>query len=289
MLLSTIFKTPKWVRSHTYDYTNIDDVPEGVFDAINKKLKAKQSSDPDVSIIIAAWNEEINILNCVSSLSNLNTEKSFEIIVIDNNSIDKTSHTIKKLNVRSLFELIPGCGPARQLGQENARGKYILLADADCIYPPCWLDALMAKLTIKNVVCVYGRYSFISEKKYPRWKLFLLERMKDCVAEIRHIKRPYLNAYGISMGYVKELGLKVRYVDYKIWGDDGRLCFDLMNFGKVCQVKDNKARAWTPPRTLQRDGSFSKALYSRVRIELDRFASFFTPHPPHDTKTSKNE
>src|SRR5690606_8400697 len=282
MLLSTIFKTPKWVRSHTYDYTNIDDVPEGVFDAINKKLKAKQSSDPDVSIIIDACNEEINILNCVSRLSNLNTEKSFEIIVIDNNSMDKTSHTIKKLNVRSLFEPVPGCGPARQLGQENARGKYILLADADCIYPPSWINEMMQKLRSPGVVCVYGRYSFIDEKGYPRWKLLILEKLKDLVAEIRHYKRPYLNAYGISMGYIKEYGLKVGYVKYKIWGDDGRLCFDLMQFGAVKQVKSSSARAWTNPRTLQRDGSFGKALLSRIRIELSRFSSFFTVHPPHD-------
>src|SRR5690606_12626695 len=146
-----------------------------------------------------------------------------------------------RLHVRKLFQEIQGCGPARQLGQENAKGKYILLADADCLYPDCWLNEMMKVLTQPGVVCVYGRYSFISEERYPRWKLYSLEKMKDIIAEIRHLKRPYLNAYGISMGYVKEYGLKVGYVMYKIWGDDGRLCFDLMSYGKVKQVRSNKA------------------------------------------------
>src|SRR5690606_38122380 len=138
-------------------------------------------------------------------------------------------------------------------------------------------------------VCVYGRYSFIEDTDYPRWKLFLLEKLKDVIAEVRHFKRPYLNAYGISMGYIKELGLKVGYVNYKIWGDDGRLCFDLMNYGIVKQVKSESARVWTDPRTLQRDGSLKKALYNRIKKEIGRFSTLFIPHPPHDTKTSKND
>lgn len=284
-----ILKAPNWVSSHIHRYERVEDVPDALFNIINKKLDAKLSKTPEVSIIIAAWNEEINILNCLSSLSEVQTDIPFEIIVVNNNSSDNTEKTLEKLHVRSLFEKVPGCGPARQLGQEQAKGKYILLADADCIYPSCWVETMLKKLKNKNVVCVYGRYSFINETGYPRWKLFLLERMKDVIAEIRHFKRPYLNAYGISMGYIKDLGLKVRYVDYKIWGDDGRLCFDLMEYGKVRQVRNNRARVWTSPRTLQRDGSFSRALFLRIRIELDRFRSFFTPHPPHNTKVSKNE
>src|SRR5690606_21393920 len=224
-----IFNVPKWVYSHKHPYSCFEEIPTKVFDNINKKLDAIQSESPLVSIIIAAWNEEVNILNCISSLSDVETCIPFEIIVVNNNSSDNTQKTIDKLNVKSLFQAVQGCGPARQLGQENARGKYILLADADCIYPSCWIDAMASKLSRDKVVCVYGRYSFIEDTDYPRWKLFLLEKLKDLIAEVRHFKRPYLNAYGISMDYIKELGLKVGYVNYKIWGDDGRLCFDLMN------------------------------------------------------------
>lgn len=283
-----IFNRPAWVDSHRFPFQKYEEIPKAVFDVINDRLDNVQNKDPQVSIVIAAWNEEINILNCISSLSCMKTDISFEIIVVNNNSTDGTQKTIDNLHVRSLFEPVSGCGPARQLGQEHSNGKYILLADADCIYPPCWLNTMISKLRTDGVVCVYGRYSFIDEEGYPRWKLFILEKMKDFIAEIRHFKRPYLNAYGISMGYIKELGLKVGYVRYKIRGEDGRLCFDLMKYGKVRQVRSGAARVWTEPRTLQLDGSFNSAFRSRIKVEIGRFFSLFVPHPPHDTKTSKN-
>ncbi len=283
-----MFTTPNWITQHNNNFQTVAEIPPYIFDEINQRLAHHAHPEPQVSILIAAWNEETNILNCISSLSALETKIPFEIIVVNNNSTDKTQETLDRLDIISFFQPIQGCGPARQLGQEKARGKYILLADADCIYPSCWLDEMMAVLVKDNVVCVYGRYSFIPEAGYSRWKLFFLERMKDAIAEVRHFKRPYLNAYGISMGYVKELGLKVGYVMYKIWGDDGRLCFDLMQFGKVKQMKNNRARVWTRPRTLQRDGSFSKAIGRRIKKELKRLSSMLSPLPPHDTKTSKN-
>ena len=228
--------------------------------------------------MISAWNEEVNILRCLASLSKMKTSRAVEIIVINNNSKDKTQQTIDKLHVRALFESLQGCGPARQLGQENAHGKYILLADADCFYPECWLDKMIDVLEKPNVVCVYGRYSFISEPGFPRWKLKLLETMKDAIAEFRHIKRPYLNAYGISMGYVKEFGLKVGFIKTTFWGDDGRLALGLLEYGKIKQMKSNKARVWTGPRSLQRDGSFFDALKFRLVKEVKRFYQNFKPY-----------
>jgi len=172
---------------------------------------------------------------------------------------------------------------------EMARGKYILLADADCYYPENWVTEMVKGLQKDGVVCVYGRYAFISEPGYPRWKLILLEQMKNIIAEIRHFRRPYLNALGMSMGFVREYGMKIGFVMHKIRGEDGRMCFDLMQYGRVGQVKSGNAVVWTSPRALQRDGSFGKALGTRLIREVKRFSSMFVPHSPHDTKTSTNE
>lgn len=284
-----MFNTPRWIKKHLNTYKCVEDIPREHFHAINKKLDRAQSPEPEVSIVIAAWNEEVNVFNCISSLSDLVTRIPFEIIVVNNNSTDNTQATLDHLHVKRLFQAVPGCGPARQLGQEHALGKYVLLADADCLYPPLWLDEMIHVLRKTGVVCVYGRYSFTPQKGYPRWKLSLLEKMKDGIAGLRHLKRPYLNAYGMSMGYIASLGLKVGFVDHKVRGEDGRMCFDLMAFGKIKQVKSAKARVWTSPRTLQLEGSFGSALLNRIKKEIKRFFSMFRPHPPHNTKTSTNE
>ncbi|GAA5034688.1 glycosyl transferase family A [Marivirga lumbricoides] len=282
------FKNPIWINDDLLQIENYDSLNENIFTSINDRLIKITSKKPQVSIIISAWNEELNIIRCIDSLSKLQTEIPFEIIVVNNNSTDRTQESIDKLQVRKFFQPIQGCGPARQLGQEEALGKYILLADADCLYPPKWLNLMIAKLKRNNVVCVYGRYSFIADTKLLRFKLSIYEFLKDIIAEFRQWKRPYLNAYGISMGYLKEAGLKAGYIQHKTWGDDGRLAFDMMKYGKIKQVKAGNARVWTGYRSLMRDGSISKAFLTRIIKELQRFGTYFRKEKDHDTKTSKN-
>ncbi len=282
-----IFKTPAWINQFQYSFESFGQIPPELFDQINSDLDQVQKDDPVVSIVIAAWNEEINILKCIASLSKMRTDIPFEIIVVNNNSKDNTQKTLDQLHVKSFFEPTQGCGPARQLGQENAAGKYILLADADCLYPDCWIDEMIKVLSKEGVVCVYGRYSFINEPEYPRWQLKIFETLKDVIAEFRHIKRPYFNAYGLSMGFIKKYGLEVGFVRSGFWGDDGKLCLELMKYGKIKQVRSNRARAWTSPRTLQRDGGFGKALTGRLFKELKRFTFNLHSQWPEDKKPGK--
>ncbi len=284
-----LFANPGWIEPHAYPFLTIDEVPPSVFAEINARLDRRTHPQPLVSILITAYNEEINILRCISSLAALNTNVPFEILVVNNNSQDKTQETIDKLHVKRLYQPIQGCGPARQLGQERALGTYILLADADCLYPANWLDKMLQKLQQPGVVCVYGRYSFIATPEISRWQLLIHETLKDVIAEFRQFRRPYLNSYGISMGYVKKAGLAAGYIMHNTWGDDGRLCFDMMQYGRVVPMRTRSARVWTPPRSLLRDSTAWKhALHKRIMGELSHLGSYLFSHPPHDTKTSKN-
>jgi glycosyltransferase involved in cell wall biosynthesis len=284
-----VFKNPGWLKKYDFQYDGFHQIPAKLFHEINMNLAKLRSENPLVSVIIPAWNEEVNILKTIASLASTKTIYPLEIIVINNNSTDGTQLTLNHLSIKSYFQHIQGWGPARQMGLEMANGEYVLLADADCIYPACWVDKMVNTLLQDDVVCVYGRYSFISENGYPRWKLFLLEKMKDLAAGLRHLKRPYLNAYGMSMGFVRKYGLKAGFVMHKIRGEDGRMCFDLMQYGKVKQVSSAKARVWTRPRTLKLDGSFANALYKRCKKEVKRLHTFLTPLPMHDTKSSTND
>jgi glycosyltransferase involved in cell wall biosynthesis len=282
-------KNPEWIYDHLFDYDYYEEIPENLFDSINSDLDKVQSDEPLVSIVVCALNEEVNVLKTISSLSKMISQYPFEIIVVNNNSNDKTQKTLDKLHVKTYFQPILGWGPARQLGLEKAAGKYVLMADSDAIYPRLWLEEMVKALLQPDVVCVYGRYSFIAEDGFPRWQLSIHEKLKDIIAELRHFKRPYLNAYGISMGFIKEYALRVGYVMHLIRGEDGRMCFDLMQYGKVKQVKARQARIWTYPRTLKREGSLKQAIFNRIMKELQRLHTFFYPLPAHNTKTSTND
>lgn len=282
------YKVPGWVRKMQVTFKSATEIPDSAFLDLNSRLHRVISPVPEVSVVITAFNEEINIVQCINSLSYATSDIPFEIIVINNNSSDKTQYVLDKMAVKNYFQPIQGCGPARQLGQEHARGKYILIADADCIYPEGWITQMMKTLKRPGVVCVYGRYSFIPDLLYKRSQLYLLETLKDVAAELRHFKRPYLNAYGISMGYVKEYGLKAGYVMHNVRGEDGRLAFDLMKYGKIKQVKSTLARPWTGTRTLAQDGPFYKALSERILREIRRFSKLLSKEKPHRTKKSTN-
>lgn len=287
--MKTAFSTPRWVQVLERDYGAYDSISPEKLDALRSSLARFKPEAPVVSIVICAWNEEDTIAKTLASLAELDTSTAVEILVVNNNSTDRTAELLERIGVNSPFQPIQGWGPARQMGQEVARGKYILLADADCLYPEQWVDRMLSALRKPGVACVYGRYAFIPEPGFPRWKLALLEAMKNAIAEYRHWKRPYLNAYGMNMGYVRKLGLKAGFVMHKVRGEDGRMAFDLMQHGKVVQVKSSAATIWTSPRTLQRDGSFGQALRARLIREVKRFRTMLTPQPAHDTKVSTND
>lgn len=281
-----ILKSPSWIKDYEFPFKNFKEVPQEVFDSINNNLdRIALMGTPLVSIVITAYNEEVSILRTVGSLANLKTRIPFEIVVVNNNSNDDSQLTLDRLHTPNYFQPIQGWGPGRQMGMEKAQGKYILLADANCIYPDCWLNEMLKALQTPGVVSVYGRYRFIAQKGFARWQLSLLEFSKDIMAEIRHVKRPFLNSYGMSMGFIRELGLKEGFYMNKTHGEDGRMCYDLMKYGKVKQVKSSKARVWTDVRTLQKSGSFTKVFFTRLSKELKRFGIYFnTKMKYHPTK-----
>jgi glycosyltransferase involved in cell wall biosynthesis len=284
----SLFGNPRWIDQELLRATRLEDVAEEKISAIRDRLAAVVSTAPVVSIVIAAWNEELNIVKCLDSLSKNKTDLTFEIIVINNNSTDRTHEVLDKLGVTSYIQPIQGVGPSRELGQQKSKGKYILSADADCVYPSRWIDIMTKALMKQGNVFVYGRFSYIGDEKHPRWQLFLYEKVRDLMSEIRHVKRPYLNTYGISLGYIRELGLKEGHLDKNIRGFDGRLCFDLMKYGKVVVIRSDAAKAWTGTRALERDGSFVDAIVKRVLREFARLDDYFTRPKAHDTKQSVN-
>jgi len=281
-------RNPDWIDNRLLTTNKIDDLPESFFDETREALSKFRSDNPLVSIVVPAFNEEFTIIRTLHSLSRNKTTYPVEIIVVNNNSTDRTQIVLDKLNVKSVFQPVAGWGPARQAGQEKAIGKYILSADADSFYPPQWIQILTTALLKDNISCVYGGYSYLGTEEYPRWKFFFYESFRDIIRAMRHIKRPHFNARGLNMGYPRELGLRKGYVYRKVKGEDGRMCFDLMQYGKVVQVTSDKTQVWTLPRYLKQDGGMLFSFLNHGLTELKRFKNYFKPFPKHDTHTSVN-
>jgi glycosyltransferase involved in cell wall biosynthesis len=97
---------------------------------------------PLISVIIPAFNEEKNISACFTSLTNQKTDMLYEVILIDNNSSDKTGEIGKKFDVRVVREERQGRAFARQRGAIEAKGEILAFTEADCIVPSNYIETL---------------------------------------------------------------------------------------------------------------------------------------------------
>ena len=93
------------------------------------------SKAPTISVIIAAYNEEKFIGRTIRSLLNQNiSQQSYEIIVINDNSSDKTQYALQLFegDVRVINNTKKhGLAYSLNLGIKEARGKYVVRVDAD--------------------------------------------------------------------------------------------------------------------------------------------------------------
>ncbi|MGB4398364.1 MAG: glycosyltransferase family 2 protein [Daejeonella sp.] len=237
-------------------------------EAIHAAMSKLQSENPDVTVVIPAYNEEETILRTLSSLSKTNSIQKIEILVVDNNSSDSTGELIKKSGAKYLFEGNQGVKHARTAGLHAAKGKYILNADADSIYSPDWIDLMTLPLREEKIVCTYGRFAFFPEENTSRRFYFFYESVGDLYKRtIQKLKDEAMYVYGCSSGYRKEQGIMVGGYDHPVGSnEDGYLGLKLRErFGRLKRISDNKALVWTSDRRLNEEGGAPIAFVNRLK------------------------
>jgi chlorobactene glucosyltransferase len=109
------------------------------------KDRVKNEIEPLVSVIIAARNEEEKISRCISSLS-AQHYRNLEIIVVDDNSSDKTKSIAETFETKDHRVKVVSAGVKPwgwvgkswpcQVGFQNSKGKILLFVDADSVFGP---------------------------------------------------------------------------------------------------------------------------------------------------------
>ena len=110
-----------------------------------------------ISIVVPTYNEEQNIERCLQSLNDQTVPRNtYEIIVVDGNSKDRTRELAAPLADKVFIQTSKRVGGARNDGAMAAKGDIIATTDADCILPRDWVERIERDFAEKKIVQLYG-------------------------------------------------------------------------------------------------------------------------------------
>lgn len=142
-----------------------------------------------VSIIITAKNAQQYIADCLVSIRSQNYNQSeIEIIVVDNNSSDKTKSIAYQFTDK-VYNIGPERSAQRNFGINNASGEYILYLDVDMTLSRNVLSECVKKIEADDLIALYipeiivGKGFWIKLRNFER--SFYNATVIDCVRFMR--------------------------------------------------------------------------------------------------------
>jgi glycosyltransferase involved in cell wall biosynthesis len=124
----------------------------------------------DVSVLIPAYNEEALIGKVIDSvhLSFASTpDRSYEVIVCDNNSTDRTAEIVAAKGAKIVVEPHNQISRARNAAARAARGEWLIFLDGDTLLNPQLLTATLTCLESGKFVGGGSTIAFDKEVANP--------------------------------------------------------------------------------------------------------------------------
>lgn len=130
----------------------------------------------DASIIVCTYNRSGSLKRTLDCLSRLNTPEDlqWEVVIVDNNSIDDTRQLVeserKRLDfLRYEFESQQGLSHARNCGIGSAKGDILVFTDDDVCPEPDWLERIVSNMRESGCDACGGYIAPSWEKQPPSW------------------------------------------------------------------------------------------------------------------------
>jgi glycosyltransferase involved in cell wall biosynthesis len=112
--------------------------------------------DKTVTVVIPCYNEEEGIARVIPSLPG----SVDEVIVVDNNSTDRTSEVARNLGARVVFEKRKGYGAAYKAGLSAVTTDITVTMDGDGTYPTSQIEECIDYL-------IDNELDFVSASRFP--------------------------------------------------------------------------------------------------------------------------
>ncbi|MBU3913304.1 MAG: glycosyltransferase family 2 protein [Nanoarchaeota archaeon] len=160
-----------------------------------------------VSVIIPVYNEEEDIGKCLASL-NKQSYRNFEIVIVDDDSTDKTLEVVKKFSrIRIFKQNHQGPGNARNLGAKKAEGDILVFVDADMTFEKNYLKNLVSPI-LENIEITGTTHDSEIVKNNPNYISALWGRIRVSKKNVKEVpvfrairKKVFLKLGGFDAKY----------------------------------------------------------------------------------------
>jgi glycosyltransferase involved in cell wall biosynthesis len=167
--------------------------------------------DPQISAIICTHNRDNYLGAAIDSLLAQEFAAGFEVVVVDNNSSDRTGEVVEQRlsdpRLKYVFEPVLGLSVARNTGAKESKGEILAYLDDDAVASSHWLQILYSAYENNSKIAIAGgKVTLLWPQgiQQPRW-------LSPGLAG-------NLGAYdlGDSIVYIEQPGLTPRGLNYSI-------------------------------------------------------------------------
>jgi len=237
-----------------------------------------QKTQPKVSVIIPAYNEEKYIVRTLDALLQQDYE-NYEVIVVNNASTDRTVEVVSSFiyqneltfKFRLLHEKNQGTQFARERGRKTSTGKIIAQLDADCIPPANWISMGVRLMQAKNIAAVAGPYDYFDSKFLIRTltyisQLFILQPLNSLV---QLLKKGGVIIGGNVFIHASILERSGGYnTALRFYGDDVDIALKVSRYGHILFTKKimvkSSSRRYKETGFFQVQSKYTKAFFQTI-------------------------
>jgi|APSaa5957512535_1039671.scaffolds.fasta_scaffold05400_5 glycosyltransferase involved in cell wall biosynthesis len=194
------------------------------------------------SLIIPAYKAEKTIAYCLdSALTQSISREEYEIIVVDDGSIDNTCEIVKSYPVVLIQQQNQGPASARNKGVQNASGSILIFTDSDCDLDRNFLERMVSSIEQGNgIVGVQGCYKtrqkafmaqFGQTEIETRYKIMAKNKYIDFIGTYAaaYKKDIFLEHGGFDTGFSSASGEDTEF-SYKLHRNGNKMIFNPLAF-----------------------------------------------------------
>ncbi|MCT8337632.1 glycosyltransferase [Methanoculleus sp. Afa-1] len=183
-----------------------------------------------ISVVVPTYNEEQNIERCLRSLADQTVPReSYEIIVVDGDSKDKTRELAGPLADKVFIQTSKRVGGARNDGAMAARGDIVATTDADCILPRDWVERIERNFAERDIVQLYGTVYPIEDSFRNRLSLL----GANIFSRLGYHTRTIYFTLGCNTAFDREAFMRAGMYRCIDAGDDLEIAQRMRKLGKV--------------------------------------------------------